>query len=94
MSVAQATDYNISKSVFRFQDNLLTWKTVGGIKSDSLLLNEGYKKRRNRSARVRLLTTQKVSHPPVKPKYGALAPARRLLNRAMANRVSVNVEHE
>ena len=64
------------------------------MKSDSLPLNEGNKKRRNRSARVKLLTTQKVSHPPVKPKYGALAPARPLLNRAMAHKVSVNVEHE
>lgn len=39
---------------------------------------------------MRVLTTQKVSHPPVKPKYGALlAPARPLLNIAMAHRVSM-----
>ena len=30
------------------------------------------------------LTTQKVSHPPVRPKYGAFPPARACLNTAMA----------
>lgn len=40
-----------------------------------------------------MLTTQKVSHPPVRPKYGAFAPARLLLNTAMAQ-WAVNVEHE
>ena len=61
----------------------------------ALRLNERYEKRRDRSARVRVLTTQKVSHPPVKPKYGALlGPACPLLNIAMAHRVSMNVEHE
>ena len=31
-------------------------------------------------------TTQNVSHPPVKPKYGVFAPARPLLDTAMAQR--------
>ena len=30
------------------------------------------------------LTTQKVSHPPVRPKYGVFAPARAFLETAMA----------
>ena len=30
------------------------------------------------------LTTQKVSHPPVSPKYGAFAPARPFLDTTMA----------
>ena len=33
------------------------------------------------------LTTQKVSHPPVRPKYGAFAPARAFLETAMARSV-------
>ena len=34
-------------------------------------------RRKERRKWERMLTTQKVSHPPVKPKYGAFAPARR-----------------
>ena len=52
---------------------------------------KAYEKGSNESERV--LTTQKVSHPPVRPKYGAFAPARLLLNTAMAQ-WAVNVEHE
>ena len=47
-------------------------------------------------SREKMPTTQKVSHPPVRPKYGAFAPARPLLNTVMAQRVVVvvNWEHE
>ena len=38
-------------------------------------------------------TTQKVSHPPVSPKYGAFGPVRPLLNRPMFQKM-VNVKHE
>ena len=40
-----------------------------------------------------MLTTQKVSHPPVKPKYGGFAPARPVLIIAMTQWL-VNVKDE
>ena len=52
---------------------------------------KAYEKGSNEPERV--LTTQKVSHPPVRPKYGAFAPARLLLNTAMAQWMD-NGEHE
>ena len=50
-----------------------------------LILKEEYEKGENKSDMM--LTTQKVSHPPVNPKYGVFAPARPLLNIPMAQTV-------
>ena len=47
-----------------------------------LLTPEGIQERRHDSKMN--LTTQKVSNPPVSPKYGAFAPARPFLDTAMA----------
>ena len=44
--------------------------------------SDGYDKGRTEIEKI--LTTQKVSHPPVSPKYGAFSAPRRLLNIAMA----------
>ena len=44
--------------------------------------SEGYEKVRIETEQD--LTTQKVSHPPVSPKYWPFPPSRRLLNIAMA----------
>ena len=88
MSVEHATDYTTSKLVHLSQEGFVSLRTSSGAELVSLpiqvvfRLQRGYEKVANNSEIV--LTTQKVSHPPVNPKYGAFRPARPLWNTAMA----------
>lgn len=94
MSVAQATDYTISRLALLFLRRIPEFEDMfeeqnmcpcySNTSSDS---KRGMGREDIESERV--LTTQNVSHPPVNPKYGAFAPVRPLVNIAMIQGLSM-----